>query len=563
MKILNALPSMLLTAVILCTAMPVYADTAAFLTVKGQGMIPSQNVTLTTGPKQSITSKVSANGEVAFNNLRYKPSDKLSFALSYSVKGGGKTVPNNIVIDLDPYVGMVSIEGNATRAASIVLSVSSEDSSAIIANQSGYFAGSADTMKGFYQGDFRVVASLINVDDTCCPRSFKPYNPVTISISAQPEVLPKKAEAPIIETIQTATAEMTTADIAYGVSVPSEFMTETYVQETRNIADATVQALINASKMMGTFFNGQANLDAHRALQQAQAKAARKYLPSEALCRYGSLSLGLSASEAIANTNKNIMANMLIDKDSGIENTQASLQGKLEAQMKSFTGSNCDYTDSNTALAKACRNNRNDTRFNGDLDYTRNIDAPMTIPVDFSNSTAEPQEQDILALTENLFPTKNLNKQPKENDYVRNSQSFYSLQAFRSLARNSFLSLVSEKAQGTSNSASFINALMTALGVPAASARAMMGDNPSYYAQMEVMTKKIYQDPAFYVNLMETPANVARQQAAIRAIKLQQQNDFAKVVKRREMLLAALLELKIREKSKMVNQRLTPAKASQ
>ena len=72
-----------------------------------------------------------------------------------------------------------------------------------------------------------------------------------------------------------------------------------------------------------------------------------------------------------------------------------------------------------------------------------------------------------------------------------------------------------------------------------------LGSNPSYDAQMEILTKRLYQDPSFYVNLMDTPANVERQYAALQAFGLMQRRDIFETVLRSEMLLSTILEIEI------------------
>lgn len=549
---------------VLCAAPSARATAPeAFLTINGQGMAPNQAVSLTTGPKQTITAKTAPDGSVVFNNLRYVPSDKLTFALSYSIKGGAKLLPNDILINLDPYTGTVLVNGNATRAASIVVSVTSEDSSALVANQDGYFYGTAETMNGFDRGNFRVVTSIINVDDGCCPRTFKPYTPVTITISASPEIPAKKAELPLIESTDTAMLDVTLPEISYGASVPPELINRTYIDGMTKLGERISNALKSSAVSLGGFLQGQANVDAMRSLQQASASVAKDFLPSDQLCRYASLSQSLVSSEAIGRANKSVLSQMLLNTELGTQNTQAGMPGLLESRLQQLSETTCDKTDANGAISKTCKKNTDDTRLNKDVDYTSLMDAPMTVPFDFNNVASEPQGQDVLALAQNLFPSINQNTDSSKSNYIVDSNNYLSLQAIRSVAKNSFVSLLSEKAQGTSGSAQFITNLMKSLGLDAAVSERLMGAKPSYYAQMEVLTKKIYQDPAFYINLVDTPANVARQRAAIRAIKLQQQNDFAAVVKRREMLLAVLLELKIREHSKAVDQRLKPAKTSE
>ncbi len=70
----------------------------------------------------------------------------------------------------------------------------------------------------------------------------------------------------------------------------------------------------------------------------------------------------------------------------------------------------------------------------------------------------------------------------------------------------------------------------------------MLGERPSYYAQMDVLTKKIYQNPNFYTNLYDKPANVERIGASIDAIALMNQRDRYESMLRQEMLSAVLVE---------------------
>lgn len=81
----------------------------------------------------------------------------------------------------------------------------------------------------------------------------------------------------------------------------------------------------------------------------------------------------------------------------------------------------------------------------------------------------------------------------------------------------------------------------------------ILGVRPSYYAQMEVLTKKIYQHPNFYLNLYDKPANVERIGASITAISLMNQRDRFESLLRREMLTSVLLEEEISKHADTVN----------
>ena len=105
--------------------------------------------------------------------------------------------------------------------------------------------------------------------------------------------------------------------------------------------------------------------------------------------------------------------------------------------------------------------------------------------------------------------------------------------------------MVAEKSNAPSQSTAYLNSVLVELGLSAPDAAKLLGSNPSYFAQMEVMTKKLFQNPSFYANLYDSEANVDRQRVAMKAIELQQDRDFLESLRRREMLLSVLLNAKL------------------
>ncbi len=83
----------------------------------------------------------------------------------------------------------------------------------------------------------------------------------------------------------------------------------------------------------------------------------------------------------------------------------------------------------------------------------------------------------------------------------------------------------------------------------------MLGDKPSYFAQMDVLTKKIYQDPYFYADLYDKPANVMRKNVAMRAINNIQKRDIYRSLLRSEAIMSVWLESEIEERQKICRQR--------
>ena len=120
---------------------------------------------------------------------------------------------------------------------------------------------------------------------------------------------------------------------------------------------------------------------------------------------------------------------------------------------------------------------------------------------------------------------------------------FRALTAKRSVAQNSFAVLAAMKAAGSGGSAKYMKDMLKELGLDDPSQVAAIGNNPSYYAQMEMLTRTLYQSPSFYAHLMESPANIGRQQSAMEGIALMQDRDIYESLRRSEMVLSALLEV--------------------
>ena len=118
------------------------------------------------------------------------------------------------------------------------------------------------------------------------------------------------------------------------------------------------------------------------------------------------------------------------------------------------------------------------------------------------------------------------------------------------MAEHSFNTQIGLKTESNEGSLAslypYLENIMKTVGLEGEDVSKLMGSNrPSYDAQMELITKKLYQIPAFYTNLYDKPANVDRQKAAMEAIGLMQDFDTWQSYLRTEASLAVLLELEI------------------
>ena len=205
-------------------------------------------------------------------------------------------------------------------------------------------------------------------------------------------------------------------------------------------------------------------------------------------------------------------------------------------------------------------------RMNKDIDFVRTVDSPWTLNIDFTDNKLTDHEEEVLALANNLYghhvfvrpPSGALKNDPNG---MKAMQKHYmdarSILAKRSVAENSFNAITSMKAQGSPGSREFMEAVLAELGIPAvgkvpgqpSDIDLLLGDDPnnaafnsspSYYAQMEVLTKKSFQNPDFYTNLYDKPVNVDRKGVALQAIGLMQKFDLFKSYLRHEASLSRI-----------------------
>ncbi len=254
-------------------------------------------------------------------------------------------------------------------------------------------------------------------------------------------------------------------------------------------------------------------------------------------------------------------------------------------------------------------------RFNRDIDYTRLIEEPRTITLDMRDNTlddvAEPfasltgvgpvyepgEEEDVIAMSKNLYghkvPSRDLAQIKLTGDAALTLfLSLRSVAAKRSVAQASFNAIVGIKSSGSSHEkeldpfthpgglfgvpllisngllaqkqsrrfmAAIMDQLLPASVLTGANIFDLIGYSPSYYSQLEVLSKRIYQNPDFYAGLYDSPANVERKKVAMKAIELMLDRAIYESQLRREMVVSVLLSSKLRASHRNANDAISTA----
>ncbi|MCB1682645.1 MAG: hypothetical protein H6858_08165 [Rhodospirillales bacterium] len=350
-------------------------------------------------------------------------------------------------------------------------------------------------------------------------------------------------------------------------------------------AEQFTAVAIQQVMIIGTLIDAKEQLETQQLLQVLQARAHKDYVPSVGMCNFGTMIKSLAVTERKAEVNTVIISQRSQDRQLGNAYQSGAYGNDIDKanRLQQFSQKYCDVHDRNTALSAYCTalawaglTVAQRRQLNRDIDYFSVMDSPWTIKMDFTNTVISAvgppavdniEEEDVMALANNLFahdifprpPARSLtNKQP--NDSLSDMQQAYmelrAIVAKRSVAENSFNAIAGMKSDGSTavdaggnvvpmNARVFLEPVLTELGVPPAEVLALIGENPSYYAQMELLTKKVYQNPDFFTNLYDTPANVNRKVVALEAIKLMQKFDLFKSFLRNEASFSVLLELAV------------------
>lgn len=340
-----------------------------------------------------------------------------------------------------------------------------------------------------------------------------------------------------------------------------------WVPDIKNMALQFTVMTVWQTVTIGMFFDAEQQLKSQRLLQKLAAEAQKDYRPSVQICKFGTSIRSLARADTAAETNTHILSKIMMERELLTESSSADggAQTDIDSRLRQFKAIYCDPKDNNGALIDICQPARAanlPSSVNKDVNYRATMVQPLTLGVNFMDGKMEVDEQDVIALGKNLFAHNLFEALPetyaKQREAKDDIVDLRSIQAMRSVIWNSFAHQVGIKARGAKETANatpgffFVAKLLEELGMTPENAKALIGPQPSYYAQMDVLTKKIYQNPQFYTNLYDSPTNVKRTRATIKAIQLMQDRDRFEASLRREMLVSLLLEAQIREAQREV-----------
>lgn len=339
-------------------------------------------------------------------------------------------------------------------------------------------------------------------------------------------------------------------------------------------------AALQQVQMFGGLLDAKHQMETQTLFQQMTARSHKDYQPSEGMCEFGTNVRSLAASERRADLGQIAFSQRMLKRQvlSGDVMSRDGVISDKNSRLYHFLATYCDKNDNGKSegnkggLTKLCKTNVNPKRQNKDIDFTRTLETPLSLDVDFSGtpqtpspsspaggsqaaagvSNVSPDAEDIFALSANLFAhnvpgkvARNLMANDK-GEVRADAYPYYmdlrSIVAKRSVAENSMAAIAASKSKGSKEVAPFLKKYIQELGIDEAEIHKLIGEEPSYFAQMEVLTKKIYENPNFYMELYDKPANVERQTAVMEALGIMQDRDIYKSLLRSEAVLAVYLE---------------------
>lgn len=305
---------------------------------------------------------------------------------------------------------------------------------------------------------------------------------------------------------------------------------------------------------VGKMYDAKLQLEGQRLFNELQNEAAKDYQPSDSFCYFGTNVRSLAHSENLSLAQQASLNQIAMSRQLGNANSAPTAGGAADSRARwdMFVAQYCDPRDNNwyggtSGMVAVCNTGAADLeRTNIDVDFGRLVGSSRYLEIDYNDGIATADEQDVISLGKNLYGHKAPDGDIRFMDR-ESVQHFYmnlrSVIAKRSVAQNTYNALVAMKSAGSGggNSPDFFHALVQDLGMSVSDIEEIFGENPSYYAQLEAVGKKIFQSTDFFTDLQDKPMNVKRKKAALNAIELMLDRAIYESELRHEMILSVLL----------------------
>lgn len=328
---------------------------------------------------------------------------------------------------------------------------------------------------------------------------------------------------------------------------------------------------LHQTLMIGSFFDAKHQMESQQLLAELQAEAHKNYHPSEGMCEFGTNTRSIAASDRksqitqIALSARASQRQLLSGDIISVGGSPDDLRSRLDQLQNRY----CNPADMGGGFADFCQGT-DPSLYNDDINYTAKVDNEKTLEIDFTDNIVTEDEEAVLALSANIYGHITMPRIPpsvmsdENGDITGRTRGAYtfmklrSLAAKRSVAQSALAAQVGMRSQGEDSVKPYMEAILKEMGLQQGDIDVILRDKPSYYAQMELLTKKLYQRPNFYSNLYDKPVNVDRKTASMMALGIMQRRDMYESQLRSEMITAVFLEQKLKPLEELYSNEVGP-----
>jgi hypothetical protein len=356
---------------------------------------------------------------------------------------------------------------------------------------------------------------------------------------------------------------------------------ESMVQMAEQFSGVMMQQI----HILGQFLDAKQQMKVLRVFQEKELEALKDYTPDVNVCSIGTNIRSIATTERFGEITSAVLNERSIARQLGNANVNAS-EGRnedREGRIQQFIDVFCDRDDNHrlvtqpgTGLEAICPGAPNDDeRVNIDIDYTRAIELPLTLELDFSDPTGGPtdEEENIISMHNYLYahdvPVRPTGAFLQNKENLIKYLDLRAIVAKRGVAEHSFNQILAMKTQGSAanvggpaagsseDTQQYMGAILEEIGFSDAEIDEIYGERPSYMAQMELLAKNMYQRADFFTELYGKPVNALRQNVAMQAIGLMLERDIFESRLRSENILSILLELEVAKNQEEVDNTLS------
>lgn len=322
---------------------------------------------------------------------------------------------------------------------------------------------------------------------------------------------------------------------------------------------------LHMAAVIGGLFDGKNQMASLLTLQKLKAQAHKDYQPGTAMCQLGTNVRSLASIDGEVRKNSFILGQRALDRHLGnyTANAAEGKGGEDKGRLQQFKDKYCNANDNNriassgdTGLTLMCGTAAEG--LNEDIDYARTIGLSQAVDLEAA-----------MAMSSNLYGYTTFTRPSSYWMADKGHQERYldmrAVLAKRSVAEYSFQKIAAMKAPASPaaiGAKPYMEKIWDEIAVLTADEKAEL-EKMSYMAQMELLTKRMYQRPGFYTNLYDKPVNVRRVSVALRGLGLMLDRDIYESYLRSEMLMSVLLEVKTARKQQDVQNTLLTMQGSE